>query len=292
MAGASRRAEPGRVRARWRALAWGSVLALILTLAGCGGSGREPDVYVALGDSFASGPGIAPQSTDGCARSGRNYAALLAETLSARVVHDVSCSGARLTDLDTAQFEGVRPQYDALGPETTLVTFGTIGGNDVDLVRLAGSCVLADCAGRRGDAVHRRISALEPELVHAIEEVQRRAPAADVVVVGYGHYLPATGCPALSGVTPAEARYVQGVIDHLSDVLSAAAKRRGVTFADMRMVPGAARHTACAAPEQQWLRGLQTYGDGFVMHPSSRGMSAWAARLRQVVERMREAPRG
>ena len=73
------------------------VAPLVLTLTGAA-SPQEPDVrrYVSLGDSYAAGPLIPPQTSlpVGCLRSDRNYPSLLAATLGAAEHVDVSCSGA------------------------------------------------------------------------------------------------------------------------------------------------------------------------------------------------------
>jgi hypothetical protein len=50
--------------------------------------------YVALGSSFAAGPGIAPVVQKAALRSGRNYPHQVAERLSLRLV-DVTCTGQR-----------------------------------------------------------------------------------------------------------------------------------------------------------------------------------------------------
>ncbi len=251
--------------------------------------------YVAMGDSFAAGPGIKPLRSGGCARSEKNYASLLADELRTTEFSDVSCSAARTVDFAAPQGTVNPAQYDALSTDTTLVTVGTIGGNDVGLVQLAMACVFRDCTGTPGDAKHREIDALKPALVAVIREVRRRAPEADIVVVGYGTYVPTESCAALvlaPGVelTAAEARYLQGVIDHLSDVWQEAAAAEQVTFADMREVPGAGRHTACAAPEQQWIRALDTHDDGAQLHPSTLGMANWAQQLKRVVQKLRGEP--
>lgn len=250
------------------------------------GAGNTAIRYVAMGDSFASGPGIAPQRAGSCMRSEKNYASLLATALNADVFTDASCAGARSTDFANPQSSSGQtnqPQYDALTPQTTLVTLGTIGGNDVGLVQLAMSCVMGDCAGGPGDATSQAVAALRPKIDTAITEVKTRAPNAEVVVVGYGTYVPDTSCPALVGVTPAEATHLQDVIDQMSDVLGASAAAQGVAFADMRTLPDIAAHTACAEPDAQWIRAVNTYGDGAQLHPSTRGMANWAQKLRQVV---------
>lgn len=263
--------------------------------------GRAPggDVYVAMGDSFAAGPGIKPQrTTDRCARSERNYASLLAASLGSNTFTDASCAGAKTEDFATTQtgsYPARGPQYDALTADTTLVTLGTIGGNDVGLVQLAYSCVSSDCGAdpQAVSEMNARIDALTPTIAAAIGEVRLRAPLADIVVVGYGTYVPKDSCSSLFGVTAAEATYLQGSIDRMSDALKDAVDQAAsggdakVTFADMRTIPGISRHTACSAPGDQWVRAMNTYEDGAPLHPSTLGMANWAGRLKQYVQQMR-----
>jgi hypothetical protein len=118
-----------------RAVLAATVAALTLLgslTAGAAEALSAPQHYVALGDSYASGPGIPAQRADpmGCQRSTHNYPALLAQALRIRDYTDVSCGGARTDDMTTPQ--PVRPgpnpaQFDALRPNTGLVTV-TIGG--------------------------------------------------------------------------------------------------------------------------------------------------------------------
>lgn len=82
-----------------------------------------PQHYVALGDSYASGPGIPEQRADpiGCQRSTHNYPALLAQALGIRDYTDVSCGGARTDDMTAPQPVRLGPnpaQFDALRPDT------------------------------------------------------------------------------------------------------------------------------------------------------------------------------
>jgi hypothetical protein len=82
---------------------------------------------VALGDSYASGPGIPVQRVDpvGCQRSTHNYPARLAAALGISDYTDVSCGGARSEDMTAAQPvpQGPNPpQFAALTPDTDLVT--------------------------------------------------------------------------------------------------------------------------------------------------------------------------
>ncbi|NEE44856.1 SGNH/GDSL hydrolase family protein, partial [Streptomyces sp. SID8455] len=53
-----------------------------------------PVHYVALGDSFSSGPGIPEQTDAACGRSSRNYPALVAAALPVASFADATCAGA------------------------------------------------------------------------------------------------------------------------------------------------------------------------------------------------------
>src|SRR3954463_13481026 len=112
--------------------------------------------YVALGSSFASGPGIEPILDPGCGRSSANYAHLVAERLGYELV-DVTSGGATVDDVlsrPQALLLGGRvpPQIEALRPDADLVTL-TVGGNDVDyLLTLLRCSYRVDPAGAPAEA--------------------------------------------------------------------------------------------------------------------------------------------
>ncbi len=245
--------------------------------------------YVAMGDSFAAGPGILPYVTgspSNCGRSTRNYASLFAERSGLDLV-DVSCGGAQTKHFTEVQ-GGNDPQFDALSADTDVVTFGTMGGNDIGLVGLAMSCVTGTCTPAAGtDPLQEEFDQLASDLSTDLADAQTRAPNARILVVGYGTYLPPTGCAgAVPGVSEAEAAYLQSQIDRLSDLLDDTAAQAQVEFIDMRTIPGVLEHTACAVPHKQWIRALNTYNDGVQLHPSYCGMDAWAQHLVRSVQEL------
>ncbi|WP_162799245.1 SGNH/GDSL hydrolase family protein [Nocardioides sp. 616] len=251
--------------------------------------------YVALGDSFASGPGIAPQRAEGCTRSERNFSTLFAQALDVKAFTDASCGGATTKELFAAQGTGstANPrQLDALDADTTLVTFGTIGGNDIGLVQLAASCFSTNCVPTSGDPYAAKFAALKTQLTKGVTEARTASPNAQILVIGYGTYLPPAGCVDVFGgaLTLEEFGYVQSQIDRMSDTLEAVAVEQGVDFVDMRDIPGSVDHTVCAAPERQWIRALTTYNDGATLHPSACGMSAMAQHLTRTLEDLRGFP--
>lgn len=272
--------------------------------------------YVAFGDSFVAGPGISPVRNAGCQKSERNFPSLIAAALNVNSFTDASCAGATTADYWAPQVRSnghTNPaQLDALSADTTLVTIGTMGGNDVGLVDLATKCVVehdypvgdpeppnvlglpGTCTGSVGDSYFQAIDALKPTYEHLIDEVRTRAPNALIIAVGYSTYMPDTSCyyagVPMFGlfVTAAEATYLQDVIDHLSDTIRAAAQAKGVAFADLRTMPGVMDHTACAASGDQWVRGAVVYdNDGAQLHPTSAGHVAMSQKILETIKAVR-----
>src|SRR5690606_7615514 len=125
------------------------------------------------------------------------------------------------------------PQLDALDRDTTLVTLGTMGGNDVGLVGLATTCIAQGCATLDPAPFHAAIDALVPVYRESIRDVRRRSPRADIVAVGYGTYVPRERCAALGNATEADLVFLQGMIDRLSDTVGRVAKQERISFVDM-----------------------------------------------------------
>lgn len=250
--------------------------------------------YVALGDSFAAGLGIAPQRTEqpACGRSASGYAARLAGALDAVSFVDVACAGA--TTFNVSQVQNTdddqrpAPQHDALSRDTDLVTL-TFGGNDYDIFgKIVGSCVRlaslepdgAPCrdsyAGTGpGDDPAASAGLVERNLRAMLADVADRAPRARVVVVGYPTFFPQSTCTAL-GFTDADAAFAAAVFDDLDDAMARAATDAGVQFVDTR--PMSAGHDICST--SPWVAGYEPTSDApAAWHPGSSYVRALAARL-------------
>ncbi|MEV6774062.1 SGNH/GDSL hydrolase family protein [Nocardia sp. NPDC051030] len=241
--------------------------------------------YVALGDSFSAGAGVFPFSDAAvCGRSAVNYPALLADRLQVATFTDVSCSGATLDKLTTAQagiISGAnRPQLEALTPDTTLVTM-TMGGNDIDLTSTAMRCVNVlpeplgvSCASEFTAGGHdvfvERIAALESTYDRALNEIHSHAPQATVVIAGY----PTVSRPGACWEQPAwssDADYLQSILNRLNEMLRTVVTRRGDVFVDT--ATSTVGHDMCAAPDQQWVNGLIPSSSAAIapLHPNARG---------------------
>jgi lysophospholipase L1-like esterase len=240
------------------------------------GAGRiavsEVGEYVALGDSFTSGP-LVPQTLAafGCFRSTRNYPALLAEALDVRRFTDVSCAGADTTDMTSPQptgFAAVPPQLSALSARTDLVTIG-IGGNDFGLFgRLASTCPQLRAsdpggdpcrrylAGAGGPAPHQAVDRIGARTARVLDAVRRRAPGAEVLVVGYPRITPPRGtCGGVLPFAVGDYAYLDLVQRRLNAALRQAARSAHAGFVDTYRASRG--HDACAG-DLAWVNGSRT----------------------------------
>jgi len=263
-----------------------ALVAATMTTSAVGADDAAPvetrETYVALGDSAAAGFGIDPEAAPPCRRSPKNFATLTATTLRATTFDDRTCSAAKFSQLVNVQgapegFPTVRPQLEGVDADTTLVTLGPIGANDVGIYQEAGSCATtAGCLSRESGAVLASIDNADTGTRKltgwAIDQIRSRSPRALIVVVGYGEYLPPEACEAMQPqLTADENIYIQGLVDHLNEAQEQAASDRGVAFVDSSSIPGAAEHTGCAT-EDRWMEGYTTLDDAAPFHPTALGM--------------------
>jgi len=243
--------------------------------------------YVAMGDSRAAGPTLAPASIrDGCLRSIEGYPAVVAASLHATSFTNVSCSGAKSENITTtAQLTAtgaVPPQVDALRPDTTLVTI-SIGGNDIRWASLVKSCFTIDPgvdANCRSDvnAVNRMEAALAelgPKVSATLSAIRENAPAAEVLLVGHGGIFGRRGCWPNIPTSDADAVWISGFFARMNHVLADAAHSSGAVYVD---VAGAARgRDACAGSDRRWFEGVVSQSFAQPLHPTTAGMEAMAA---------------
>jgi len=280
------------VRAGWIGLA------LALTVAACSSSPEkaslEPgDTYVAMGSSYAAGPGITtyPEDPAGpCYRSADNYAHQLARRLGLKLI-DASCSGATTAHI-LGPRDDIPPQLDALTPDTKLVTV-TIGGNDIGYVARLGaaSCEgLASVTGEAGtcrtlpaEPTQEDYAALKARMAEIAAEVRKRSPEARLVFVDYLTVLPPEG--QLCAATPLsqeQAALVNDMAWRLAQLTADAAQETG---ADILKASGlSATHDACS--EDAWMTAypLPDAPVAVPYHPNLEGMTAVANGLESLLK--------
>jgi lysophospholipase L1-like esterase len=242
--------------------------------------------YVAMGSSFAAGPGIAPRASASPRRAGRsagNYAHLVAGALGLDL-HDVTYSGATTGDILRPSAAGQPPQLDAVTPDTRLVTI-TAGGNDVGyLPRLTLTSlpwplralprVKAQAAGFGDpDATEERFAQLETNLTMIARRMYDHAPACRVLFVDYLTILPPND-EDRDGPPPAEiAEWGRAIAARLGTTTRAAAEATGCEYV-AASAASAGHHAWSATP---WTRRFHlSLRGGAPYHPDAAGMVAVA----------------
>lgn len=236
--------------------------------------------YVAMGSSFAAGPGIEPAepgSPAKCVRSARNYPNLVAARLGARLI-DVSCIGATTANILSRRQNGQPPQIDAVGRGTRLVTV-TIGGNDIDYFGSLSAYSCHDGGGRTCHAVNvgaieRTLPSLTKRLENVVTAIRARAPQARVLLVSYFTVLPAAGDCANVPLSLGHLDFERSLAATLAQDTATAARATGATLVDL--AGASEQHDACSA--QPWVNAFYTTSGDWPYHPTPAGM-AGAARL-------------
>jgi lysophospholipase L1-like esterase len=301
---------PGR-RVRRGALTLGATLVTAATslLATSGiaagtsvASSRSP-FYVALGDSYTSGPGLPaqlgphtnPPAPAACQRSSDNYPTIVAKSLGV-AVDDVSCLGASTKDLDASQGSGIPAQLSALGPSTSLVSLG-IGGNDLGFSSVVANCAAITPWGATkvgwSCRSHYTVNGVDElvSLVHQVgdrvatllTDVRSRAPQARVFVIGYPDIVPANGrgCWPMLPFSSPDLDYVRSIEVDLNDTLSSDASAAGDGF--VNMATPSADHNACTSATSRWVEPIVPPPGTFPLHPSAVGMAGMARVLEGAI---------
>jgi lysophospholipase L1-like esterase len=250
---------------------------------------RAGDHYVAMGSSFAAGPGIpdlAPGSPARCGRSTSNYANLLARQLSLTLT-DVSCSGATTADLLEASGD-LPSQSEAITGSTRLVTL-TIGGNDVGYIANLGADACAHlklkvsaCPARKVIEEDRWLL-LERSLIEIVRRVRARSAHARIVFVDYLAIVPTSEvCSAIPLSTEGVERSRE-VARRVNEATRRAAKQAGAELLAVSKL--STKHHACS--KAPWTTGLSIAGGklrGVPFHPNRAGMEAVTEALRRHLQ--------
>ena len=221
---------------------------------------------------------------------------------------DVSCGGAKIEHLTSPQKPALRgllgvapPQFDALTPDTSLVTIG-IGGNDVKFPNTAIACAnllqvplgpppfgrpcREQLTAGGTDVLATRIAATGSRLRRALREVHRRAPRALVLVIGYPTALPqeGPGCWPRVPLLEQDVEYLRARFEDMNDMLRRAARSTGATFVDT--YTSSVGHDVCQPVGTAWVNGITLEPPAFPMHPNAMSYEHTA---RLIVEAVRAA---
>ncbi len=292
---------PMRTRRRWLLAV---TLLLIVGVTSCAGPRADPDTgasgtsvsprdgtskrYVALGSSYASGPG-GTLTDRRCERSEDNYPSQTARALHMELV-DASCAGATIADIVSRAQPHVAdaPQIDAVTADTALVTL-TVGGNNVGYMRrvMALSCIAVGPAEPSSTCnptsppppTAADFEALTRSLTRLIADIAVRAPHAMIIVVDYPPLAVSgeSGCAALP-LTSGQIDQTSRVLDGVDGALAAATSATGTHLVRASLAGRA--HGVCSA--QPWLYG---YGGPAPYHERPFGKTAISRLVAEMVTR-------
>lgn len=244
--------------------------------------------YVAMGSSFAAGPGVGPNTTDTPQRCGRgtfNYPNLVAEQLKLKLV-DATCSGAK-TEHVLGPWNEVAPQIDSVDADTRLVTV-TIGGNDIAFVGniFAAFCEKAEKPEPRcrpwSAPTETEWQADENRMRDIVRGIKSRAPKARIVFVDYITVLPAKAGCAEVPMSAERLAYSQSVAKRLAAMTAQVAREEGAEV--LKFSKLSKNHAPCS--EVPWSNGVNApAGDGIPVHPNKLGHQAAADALVKFLNR-------
>ncbi|MGW6277993.1 SGNH/GDSL hydrolase family protein [Kribbella sp. NPDC055071] len=227
--------------------------------------------YVALGDSYTSAPLVPlPDLLSlGCVRSYSNYPKMVAAALHIWRFTDVSCGGADTTNMtqpQTTPLGTAAPQFDALTPDTDLVTLG-IGGNDFGVFGdIVGTCPGLRASDPTGspcrahftvggvDTLAARITQTQARIATVVQGIKQRSPKATILLIGYPKIAPEHGtCPSILPFADGDYSYLYSIEQALNSAVATAAAANGATYVDT--FGPSTGHDACAPDGQAWIQG-------------------------------------
>ncbi len=271
------------------------------------GSGR----YVALGDSYAAGEGLAPyitgtqdtsQGGDRCHRSA--HASYPLDVTFAppqpSSVDLMACSGAIVANVyDEVQYHGTVPDGQGLqvsanhplGNDVRLITL-TMGGNDLHFANalvtcgMPGNCLNKPYGGARtlSDWMSAHLVTLQGELLTLYMRLHHDAPNARIVVLDYPALFPEEAssfihvgaeCSALfaAGFLPPERGAIRQWGLELDAIIQQEASAAGIDSVDV--YPYFVGHEPCGA-NGAWLHFTPLSDLAGAFHPTPRGQQEMA----------------
>jgi lysophospholipase L1-like esterase len=245
--------------------------------------------YVAMGSSFAAGPGIRPRTSDTpsfCFQSDENYAHQVARLQHLSLV-DMSCGGATSEHILNGGLLFQGPQLRAVTSETRLVTI-TIGGNDVsylgDLIALGCRSdtsiflrLLGACKPSADNTVEAGFERLARNLRDIVAGIRKRAPQARVVLITYPAILPESGTCLRLGLSELSADKMRITAARLEATTRAVAREMGVEVVEAGTF--SREHNVCAA--EPWIN--SAHGNFALLHPNLAGMNALAGEIERIL---------
>jgi hypothetical protein len=194
----------------------------------------------------------------------------------------------------------VRPQLEAVSPDTDLITVG-VGGNSLGFGPILFRCLeLGGGTGNTGTpcrdefaaSIPARLAQVRDDYDQMLSAIHSRAPHARVITVGYPHLVPedSTGCTygdlrEFSTMTFGDLDWARtDLLEPLNAVIQQEAAAHGDTYVDLYGLSQG--HSVCDRASNNWADGILTsvipFRFGFV-HPNARGHTHAAAEVEHAI---------
>ncbi|WP_168705027.1 SGNH/GDSL hydrolase family protein [Gordonia paraffinivorans] len=251
--------------------------------------------YIAMGDSRASGAfySLNPAYFNGCKRSTLNYPRYVAMMTLPRHFVDTSCSGAQSVHLYRQPQHtpgGTKPiQLNSVPRDAQLITV-SIGGNDMQWMAVLNQCKISRpftdrrCrhSARLENEVRTRIQRMEDRVTPALSAISKKAPRAQIIVVGLGGFIGNNGCWPLVPLSDPDARWMRQVFNRANDALARATRKVEGTFVDANR--GSAGHDACNVVNP-WYESALSKKIALPYHVNQAGSLAIAMMVNNAIRR-------
>lgn len=251
--------------------------------------------YIAMGDSRASGAfySLNPAYFSGCKRSTLNYPRYVAMMTLPRHFVDTSCSGAQSVHLYRQPQHtpgGTKPiQLHSVPRDAQLITV-SIGGNDMQWMAVLNQCKISRpftdrrCrhSARLENEVRTRIQRMEDRVTPALSAIRKKAPRAQIIVVGLGGFIGNNGCWPLVPLSDPDARWMRQVFNRANDALARATRKVEGTFVDANR--GSAGHDACNVVNP-WYESALSKKIALPYHVNQAGSLAIAMMVNNAIRR-------
>jgi lysophospholipase L1-like esterase len=267
-------------------------------LTSTGSDSSAARTFVALGDSYSSGEGVAPfvsgtaTSRNRCHRSPQAYAERLRGMGMPSVpaaFRFLACSGAKIENFypGKGQYNEKSGQLSALDRTTALVSL-TVGGNDVRFGTFIKTCVATPQCQR---ALNRPTRLLISHTARRLDDLYRallqKAPNAQMYVLGYPRFFSPHPSLLCNGIDKLEAEWI---ID-MEDALNAGIKKAIKQVASRRLhyVDTANAFSGgelCSTKKKPaYMNGIIKAHTEFSFHPTALGQWRLATRLARALDR-------
>ena len=255
---------------------------------------------VAVGSSFAAGPGLQPLSNTDAKRSSVNYPSLLARSLGADLT-DLTVSGATLSTLlrndQVAGSTTFPPQISQIPSTADIVTL-TSGGNDLQYIgtlmrqSAVGTAwigpllnLLLQCMLPTPDQAIPSDEELTSRFVQAIDAIHQAAPKARILLVTYLTCLGTHIKPGINTqLSQKQIEAAQSVAERLRQCYIKAHEQRSDVCELVDVSEGSKAHGI--GSEEEWVCGFSVnmlWQGVAPFHPTYKGMEHVARRIQQVL---------